>query len=78
MVRNYVRKTDRAIVPHDHILSAIKQVLVNKMKVSKVAIEMSIPRRTLTRYVKKASEKENIANLNLVASIAGYVTKTVS
>ncbi len=69
---------DRAIVPHDHILSALIQVLVNTMNVSKVAIEMSIPRRTLTRYVKKASETENKANLNLVASIAGYVTKTIS
>ncbi len=72
MVRTYRRKTDRANVPHEHLLKAVRKVLFEKCNLSHVASEMSIPRRSLTRYCKKASQLSHFDDNTLFTSIGGY------
>jgi len=84
MVRAYKRKTKRCLSYKDSLLSAIKEVKLHGCKVSTVAEAYQIPRRTLTRYLKKLngviptfdglSDRDLLAHINSLT----YKTKTVS
>ncbi len=74
MVRNYIRKTDRACVPEAHILQAVRQVLISKEKIADVSLSMSIPRRTLSRYCSKASKLSSLEDMTSISEFAGYKT----
>lgn len=72
MVRNYVRKTDRAAVPEIHVLEAVRRIVISKECTSRVAKAMNIPRRTLTRYCRKASKFPDFEKRTSIEDIAGY------
>jgi hypothetical protein len=83
MVRTYIRKTDRGKVNSAHIYSAVKKVLIEKKALCHVGIEMSIPRRSLTRYCSNAKQIDAdlsavVENPKFSSSIGGYKLKTVT
>ena len=74
MVRNYVRKTDRASIPELRVLRAVRRVVLSKDPLSQVPLEMNIPRRTLKRYCSKASQLPGtiLEMLTSIESLGGY------
>ncbi len=65
MVGNYVRNTDIARVPEAHILKTVRQVLISKETLTDVSFNMSIPRRTLSRYCSKASKLSSLDDMTV-------------
>jgi predicted DNA-binding protein (UPF0251 family) len=84
MVRRYIKKTDRVRVTFDDVYKAVRKVSVEKKSFSRVSAEMSIPRRSLTRYVAMAKKKgfdlsqiTEISEESVGRSILDYKYKTV-
>lgn len=64
MARNRKRKTNRDVVPADHMKSAVLEVINNQRSMKSVARAFDIDRRTLRRYVTKyvAAERKDVVS----------------
>ena len=68
-MRNYIRKTDRVKVPSDLVEKAVAIALDEEKSVTSVANLFDIPRRSLTRYVKK-KKKMDLEQQNMPESVS--------
>lgn len=59
-MRTYKRKTERAMVSKELIAKAISMVKEKNQKVAEVARALSIPRRSLTRYLSTKAETPSV------------------
>lgn len=58
MVRNYIRKTNRASLTTDTIMQALRAIKYDRISMQRTSEDFKIPYRSLSRYCKTITSTE--------------------